>query len=460
MHKKTPFNTFAPAVLTLILFLITLLLFYPGGMSGDSLGQWREVLLWELNSWSPPAMVYMWKLWSYVFYGPFALLFFHSLTYWIAIYFFSEVIFEKIWLKIIGILLLGFFPPIWLLVGTVWKDTSLLVSFFLSYAIIIYVDHFEKNKLLLIIALFFILYGASTRHNALIACLPLIVLLINVAAPALNKYINLSISLIIFSLIGLTIHQFNTHMVHHRMYNVSNSIFFWDLWGMSIDQNKNLMPKYIFHRNKEVHGTKHITMDELKKHYSPYCNTVIWPTSTGLRGDRYTKSFPDEKFKKDFLCAIIQYPESYIKVRKRAFECLLGISCNTAKSGSYLGIANLKPGHFLHEYSQKLKMGSLIIYPKKYREFTETYFFNGWFYLLGCFFVLLIASCIYFYSRNIYLYHSALLSLSGILYCLPYIVIAPCKDFRYITWMVLCFLLSFLLLFKVFLTERNNLENP
>ena len=210
---------------------------------------------------APPSMVYMWKAWSYIFHGPFAMLFFHAVTYWLALYLIVTACSKNIWVRSVGIILLGIFPPSWLLVGTVWKDTGMLVSFLLSLSIILFVDYNKKNRVLLLMAIFFILYGVSVRHNALIASFPIIILLLYTAFPHLKKLTTLCIAILTVIALAVIIPQANKKMAHNISYNLSNSIFFWDLWGMSIDQNKNLMPNYLFHRNLKTHNSIKITLD-------------------------------------------------------------------------------------------------------------------------------------------------------------------------------------------------------
>ncbi len=459
MIKKQIITSLFPFLIVVLMFVVTLVLFYPGGMSGDSLGQWRQTIIWNIGGWHPPSMLYMWKLWSYIFYGPFAMLFFHSLTYWAAIFLIVTTLFQSIWLRSIIVILLGIFPPIWVLIGTVWKDTGLLVSFLMSIAIILFVDQFKKNKLYLFLALFFIAYGSSVRHNALLAIFPILILLTYVVLPNLNKIINLCVSALVVFVIGIAISQFNTKMVDERLYNVENSIFFWDLWGMSIDQNKNLMPNYLFKRNLKEHRSIDITLDELKEHYDPHCNTVIWPTSTGLRGDRWYEMFPAKKFREDFLSSIIEYPDSYIKVRTRAIKCLLSITCDNASSGAFLHIARFNPGHYLYDYSRQLKTGNFIRYPRYYHDITRNFFFKGWFYLLGCFVVFFISFCLIIYSNNPKRpFYAAMVSFSGLLYWIPYLVVAPCSDFRYNAWMIMSFLLSVMLLIRYAIENLKKLS--
>jgi hypothetical protein len=444
--KKKDLPVILPAMVTVTFFVVTVLLFFPGGMSGDSLDQWRQVIDGDINSWHPPSMVYMWRALRFLGDGPFPMLFFHSFLYWGALYLISISLFKSIPVRIITITFLGFFPPMWLLVGTVWKDTGLLVSFLFVVGIAIAVSRRVVHKSFLLPAIFLLIYGSSVRHNALVASFPLIMILVMVAFEHLKFRYTFVVSLLLLVVLGIGINQFNKHMVDHRTYNVSNSIFFWDLWGMSIDVNKNLMPNYLFHRNEKEHRSLVISVEELKEYYDPHCNTVIWPTTTGLRGDRYTRNFPDKQFKKDFIAAVMEYPHSYITVRKRAVTCLLGLTCDNSSSGLYLNIARFPKNHYLYRYSRSFKIGSFVIYPRMYFDLTRTYFYKTWVYLVGCILVFGISLYLYIKKReNLYAF-SCLCSLSGLFYWAPYIIVATCSDFRYNTWMIASFLVSLTIL--------------
>ena len=250
-------------------------IFYPGAMSGDSVGQWWQVLNPErIGTWYPPSMVYLWIVLDKITHGPQGMLIFHFMIYNLSIYILANLFHEKLINRCCYIVVFCLFPPIFFLNGVIWKDISMLVSIAMSLSLLL---KFESNGkiILLILSVCFLLFGAAVRHNAIVCVIPYIVyalwILIKVERRKKILLIALLVPVLFFASIKLT-HFANHHFVKEGniAYQMENSAFIWDLWGMSVELEQNIIPRYVF--NKQG---KKLSIDQLKENYIPYTASVL-----------------------------------------------------------------------------------------------------------------------------------------------------------------------------------------
>ena len=437
MHKVMKNN------IDLILYVVSLAgigiyIFYPGAMSADSIDQWRQALNPDqINNWFPPAMVHLWILLNKLSHGPQGMLIFHFLCYFLSICLFGKCFFDTVAKRVAYILFVGLFPPIFFLTGIIWKDVSMLVSISMSIALLFLFEK-TRNKILIITSILFFIYGISVRHNAIVCSIPYsfylsIIFYRNVTN--YKRYLIFFTSVIFIIILSQSASLLNNFRIKEawKSYNIENSVFFWDLWGMSIDVNKNIIPPYVFNEK-----SRSLEIDVLKKHYEPHSNTIIWLPQY-LNPNRWTKKFPDREFKKDFFLAVLKYPEAYFKVRSRITLHMLGIGKSVFLPFLF-EIQKFPKTHYLYSFSKDLynsnpyalqKAKQLASYIYRY-----TPLYKVWIYIILLvlqIFVLLV------YRNKLANIRQPLLLLSiGLLYWLPYPILSTSADFRYSNLTVYC----------------------
>jgi hypothetical protein len=430
-------------LLSMALAILGIYIFYPGAMSGDSVGQWLQVLHPEnISTWYPPSMVYLWILLDKVIPGPQGMLIFHYVIYHLSIYLLANIFCSKTSRKILYILIIGLFPPIFFLNGVIWKDISMLVALSMSFALLF---QFELSKKLsskvplLFFSVVFMLYGVSVRHNAIVCLIPYIIYGLSIYIKIENWKKILAISVLTLTLfyggVKLT-HFVNTGFVKEGniAYQMENSAFIWDLWGMSVELEKNIIPQYVFNKSG-----RSLTVNQLKKHYVPYTASILW--TPYLNPTRWQKSFPDQKFKKDFIRLIIKYPAAYFKVRSRIVLYMLGIKKPVMLAYLFEIYKPTNEKDWLYTASKDIDFQNkeALNTAKKTAHYllTKTPLYLAWVY-----FILILGQviCIFIYKKEIGKYFKQYLFIlsTGVIYWLPYTVISASADFRYSNLTVFC----------------------
>lgn len=447
---------YSDLVFSLLIALFGIILFYPGSMTGDSIDQWRQVLEPKtIGNWFPPTMVYLWSAVNRLSFGPQGILILHYLTYSLSIFFLGRTFFSNQRHQIYY-LLIGIFPATFLITGIIWKDVSMLVSIIMAISLLFL---YEKNKniLLLFVSLIFFFYGLSVRHNAIFCSLPFFLYLFSITIRFVSFYrvaSSIMLTLIITFILHLFIGYISTYKIHpaFRYYNIENSIFIWDLWGMSVRLDENIIPDYVF---QDEH--KDLSVDFLTKNYKPHSNTVIW-LHEYLNKDWRRKNFPDKQFKKDFIEAIWTYPNTYLKTRLDIMPYMLGIKKTSVYMPYLFHIQKFDESHYLYKYSSKLKTNNFW-FKKQINKFAnflykKTIIFDVWPYLtIG------ILQFFYFmYDRRFKHSKRAILVLSvGFIYWLPYFFITTSSEFRYSVLTIFCTLITLPLFLSALLKKAKRI---
>lgn len=446
MKKNVPTTTFVKFLinnidlfLTLLLALIGIYIFYPGAMSLDSVAQWLQVLHPEwINSWHPPLMVYLWLVLNRITPGPQGMLIFHYVIYFLSIYILANIFYSKTIHRIIYIFVIGLFPPVFFLIGVIWKDISMLVAFSMSFALLFKFEASTK-KIWLLLSVCFLLYGVGVRHNAIVCLIPYIIyiLLILINAEKRKKIILITILTPLLFFGGFKLAHFvNDNYIEdlHKVYQLENSAFIWDLWGMSIELEENILPNYLFNDPNTS-----LTLDQLKSHYDPYWASVIFLPM--LNQVRWKKGFPDKTFKKDFIKLVIQHPAAYLKVRSRIVIYMLGIKRPILLPYLFRIYKPWAKDDWLYEASKDIEFSNkeVLLTAKSFAHLvlTKTPLYMAWIYFI----------LIFVQFAGIFLYKEALgrhfkqylLILSiGIIYWLPFTIFSASADFRYSHLTVYC----------------------
>ena len=445
-------------IFSILIALVGIILFYPGSMTGDSIDQWRQVLEPEtINNWFPPTMVYLWILVNRVSFGPQGMLILHYFIYSLSIFLLGRIFYSDQKSRIV-FLLIGTFPATFLTIGIIWKDISMLVSVVMSVSLLLL---YEKNKniLLLIASLIFFIYGVSVRHNAIFCSLPFFIYLFSIIIRKGGFY-RVATSIILAFITTIILHSsisfLSTYKIHpaFRYYNIENSIFIWDLWGMSIRLNNNIIPDYVFQDSYND-----LSVDFLNKHYKPYSNTVIW-LHEYLNKDWRRKNFPDSKFKKDFIDAIQAYPTTYFKTRLDIMPYMLGIKKTVVYMPYLFHIQKFDTNHYLHKYSSQLESNNFVV-KKQIKRFADYLYknsiiFDVWIYIvMGT-----LQFCYFVYDRKYIYSKQAILILSiGLIYWLPYFFITTSSEYRYSLLTIFCTIITLPLFLSALKQKSQEITN-
>src|SRR3990167_7433402 len=146
------------------LFLLNLLIFWPGQISLDSIVQLKEAMMGIYSDHHPPIMALFWRYLLVVFPYTSGLFIFHMLLLYSSCLIFIRAL--KEYPAKCVYLFYPLFPPIFLYSSMIWKDVGFAFSFlFVSAAITYFVMHNKKPNMLQLFFILFILFYVLNQFN-------------------------------------------------------------------------------------------------------------------------------------------------------------------------------------------------------------------------------------------------------------------------------------------------------
>ncbi|MFN3432570.1 MAG: hypothetical protein ACK46X_21815, partial [Candidatus Sericytochromatia bacterium] len=153
-------------------FVLTIALFFPGGMSTDSISQLAQARSGQFSNWHPPVMAAAWRLVDGWLPGPFGMFALQAAAWWAGL-----ALVARSWLSgrhaAIAVLAVGLWPPFFGMVGTVWKDVHMAAAFTLAAGLMLARPGDRPRPEALALALLAVAYGTAMRHNGALAAAPL-----------------------------------------------------------------------------------------------------------------------------------------------------------------------------------------------------------------------------------------------------------------------------------------------
>jgi hypothetical protein len=435
-----------------VCFLLSAWLFFPGSMSGDSWAQYLQALgLMPLANWHPPMLVRLWQLCNMVYRGPEVLFLLFIGVYWLGLTWTMVSTTRQRGLALLLIPLIGFFPPYFVCMSSVWKDAGTLAFLALAFAAcssLLTCEHERRGySASAIVAVLSLAMAIGLRHNAFTAAIPLVAYL------SVLSFKNNGGRMLSFIAISLLL-NFTTSWINsigvQKDYRLSNVVLFWNLCGISVEEERIVIPREAF-RNSE-----HYDLDSIGHYYlSRECDGILhqarmYDPLIAENGER-AKEFQQLAF--DTIYANL---DSYLKIRYEYTMALIWSSENWPPS-AYQFVSDSAPK--TEEY-QDVSVNRtrhprvLMHYERGLAIFVKARFFSGLPYIIGSAVILLLSIRFYWTSKRNYWLLVAALTFSGMAYWIPYIVIGPSDHFRYLSWTVYASVLAAYLLFNGW-TLRN-----
>lgn len=411
--------------------VISLLLFHPGGMTNDTVVQYAQVKgIIPLDSWHPLVFVRAWSIMDVLLDGPVAMLVFHQAIFWLGLWLLVKNLFRSTVLQVLVLLILGFFPVIQTLMGTVWKDASLLSSGILGLGLLLQAKR-KQSPWLYIPALLAFAYMSAVRHNGLLAALPMLWLMANSGSLLKTSIRTAGLTVIVLGLAFGMNHSSTVKKYPHLI----NQVLVWDLWGMSLELGQSLIPDAAF-VNPYLNN-----LDHLKAHYNPYTNnSIIFEDEAGLDKRIFINDQVSDEIQTAFVQGVKANLGIYAGRRIKFFRRFLGFDqWKPYMAYSFEAVDPASLGLDKVTYHKMNESRLLTAYLKGLNYFIHFKGFNAIPYLL----VLIIVLIVSLLRNNMFL---LVLVISGFLYWLPHLVIAPSNDFRYHIWLVFVALLGALYL--------------
>jgi len=399
--------------------------YYPGYMSLDSIAQLTQARTGALEDWHPPLMSLVWGVLDRIIPGPFGMLLFHNALFWAGVGLVAFTCIRRTWLAVLTIFLAGLYPPIFALLGTIWKDVGLGAALVFAVGALA-ASEALRSRTAFLAALIGLFYASAVRHNALPAVVPLAAWaaagpgrLFFGGPPSTLRTGALALA-ITGGLFGLSALASGV-LVRGPKRHAEQVMLAHDLVNVSLVTGQVKLPAYL------RPGGVPFTLDELRELYTP--GTAV-PLFTGTKAGRRFEIVTDEAkiadLRSAWLAEVPKLPFAYMRHRWRAFKVMIGLGEKEVCYPYQLWIDTNDLGVKFKHSTLNTKVMELFVRLK------NTLLWRGWLYLLLV--PILVTTAAIFRRPN--LARVIAVGASAFLYVAGYLFLSVSCDFRYNWWLV------------------------
>ena len=429
-----------PFLATLVFCIVlTIFLFQPGYVDLDSASQLRESRSGIYDDWHPVLMAWTWSHVDKVCPGPLCMFLLQITLYWFGLATFAGFVSTRPMYKTL-FLLIGFFPPTFMISASVLKDILMGVSF-LTGSGLIFIANEKKSIGRLLAGVAVLGYGMMLRHNAVVAAIPLLIYA-GYVYTKLNPFFltniptswrSIAIGCFLLLILFISGRVWSSSITTVKKYPYQQ-IMLHDLVGISLRLKENLVPKYMAISEQP-------SMKDLRNLYSPRgVNHLYWPDFTNI----HYKILEDQELVNDLTATwvktVIEHPRAYFIERYVVFTSFLNVQNKNNCGPYYYEESIYKPkGYYNPEgntYSDNPVTNSVFGWVEPLR---TGILYRNWlyFFALG---VITLSSL--FTLKKTTMGITLALGSSGFLYSAAYFFVATACDFRMIYWSALATLFS------------------
>jgi hypothetical protein len=376
-------------------------------------------------------MAVVWRYTHRVIPGPLGMLLLHNLVFWTGLALLVLACRLGPLASVACVLGIGFFPPVFALLGALWKDVGMGAALTLATGLIL-AGMTRASVPLVALAVVPLFYATSVRSNALPAVVPLVGWGCAAALRAAGRPSPTLVTLVAGTLVGSagflgSSVAADRALAASRGDAVPSAVQYsmvHDLAGVAVRTGELRLPAYLRRVRPEI------TLDALRETYDPadtnrLIYAVRWPPDTF-----YTATRSDvRELARCWIGAIAARPWAYVRHRAGVLATLFQVQ------GVYdpfpMGIS---PNTFGLEFRPTPLY--LSVAGALYR--TRGVFFRGWI-------ALAIAATLVVLGWRRRRWSAAAVAASGLLYVAPYAVLSSGSDFRYVWWLIVSALLGVVL---------------
>jgi hypothetical protein len=422
------------ALAALVGFGLVVWVDWPGLLSTDSVRQLTQALSGHFSDSQPPLMAWIWSWMLGLKPGLGGLLFIQNALFWSA----DAVLWAELGparLAWVGVIASGLFPPVFALLGMVWKDVQASSALLAALALLILAQRGRVGRWSLPAALLLLFYAAAVRFNGILAVAPLLWLWTRARfrlGRGWQGAATAGLALCLFGCAWALERSLVTQEDH-----LSQQYELHDVVGLSVDTGTNLLPEAYWGSDRKL------TLEEMKATYDPIePSSLYWPYGDQAHFELITNprgTPPPERL------AVLQGEWLRLLWRFRARLLSQRLLLMSHMFG-------LRPQYVCYDYITEMHpnpFGVALAHPraqawasKVLAHFRHGLLYRGWLYLL----LLIGAAAFAQTSRSRFFRRSSLaVAASGIGSVLVYPIIGAGCDFRYLWWLMISALLcSFL----------------
>ena len=400
--------------------VLTIALYYPGFLSSDGVFQLRQARYGIRDNGHPPLMAYLWRILDFVIRGPAGMLMLQTILYWFSLAAICRCLNMANWLRVAMLLAVGFFPPLFGLLGTIWKDVAMHAFLLAAIACSLMARHTARLAFVWA-AYVFLFFAAGFRHNAFAAVVPLLVWNSHIASRIAGWRVWRASALAFVVLFAGVTFINRAGVADAQLWR---GTLVHDLVGISVRANTNLLPL-------ELSTASGLSLADLKSIY------VGWHLDSLFHPEvrRFFKLPPDatpriillegadgRKIRDAWLSAVSAHPAAYLAHRMELVGKLLVFEAGTPWMPYHVRV---EPNDLGVTYTPGAR-ASLLESTLGFFAW-KTHLYSVWIYLL-----LVLALLAVFRTDPVVLS----VGLSGLLYELSNFLLAASPDFRYSNWLL------------------------
>jgi hypothetical protein len=335
-------------------------------------------------------------------------------------------------LRILFVLAAAAVPVYCVLFSFVASDVMLIAVLTCVVGIIVQADGGHR-RLLHTVALALLFLALLLRKNALPAVFPLLlyIFLLQSRESSSSHKLLRSMVIAIPVMLAMVIGGSLLERTVDRRVTIFAGTALWDLAAISLETNEVLLPP-------ESHGPG-LTVEDLRDAFVPYANTTIFErTRAGMRQPFLNPDDPlNAAIRSAWIDAIVEHPSAYAAHRWRVTRALFG-----TKQADWPRELNYVVGEYQYDGNPPVASNTGRVHERVLRIFDilrSTVVLAAWPYVV----LALIAAVVAWRRRSEAHVQAALaVFVSGLLYALPLVVIAPSAEFRYLGWTCLSTILG------------------
>lgn len=250
------------ASLVFSLFVVNAALHFPGVMSNDSIGQYRQALSGQYGDWHPPIMAWLWSYARWLGEGPAPMLLLHLALYWSGFGLLADGLRRADHPRTaLALTLAGAFPPFLYVNAQVVKDVGMAVTWLAAAGLLFWfrVQHRRVPWAWALAIAALVFYGTMVRTNAVFGLGPL--LLFALAPARWLRSARLMVAAVVVAVVALPVGAMaNRFLFNPTPQHAVQSLFLFDLMGIAVHTGDPavLEPRATFSR------------EELRTCYTPY----------------------------------------------------------------------------------------------------------------------------------------------------------------------------------------------
>jgi hypothetical protein len=409
--------------------------FYPGYMSWDSAYQWWQARHGQFDATHPPVMAMLWQLTDRVIPGPGGMFLAQQGLLWAALAGFASALPYRARYRVLVVLALGFWPPVFGVSAYLWKDVWTMGAFAMAAALLA-AELGQPSRLRLASALACLVLACSFRHNAITGAVPLVLWAIHRwpgpgTRPAWRQMlVALAASAVIWS--AAKVPELDPRV--KPVDSVWSVVTLWDAAAVSVREGTLVYPPELVDPS--------LTIEELSESFVDYSNGTVF--HSGKLNHSFDGPYTERERQALHRLAWelpTRHAASYFSHRLRVSEMLFGWDRAGLPDGQVFwpilhGYGDNPPIEVERSPLQVRIAEGLV-------GVVDTPWFAGWIYLV----VSLVVLGLGWRSRTTPIAGlAAALAASALCYALPLSLASGSSEFRYMVWPVLACLMAVVLL--------------